>query len=190
MYTRPVSDTTRSSTWVPVRTDSSYAYGKLSVQFRDASIDSTIGCNAVREANVATRWRVTGVGRARSSHGMDVTDLLHDAGLALGEGDVSTRLVLDELDLNLASLATRLVVVIVVVVSRAGTRTLDASALEGAIAVLEVVGSGGRVGLVIGGDVGHCCGLVAAAAGNCGERLKEEWINGAQRGNRGCRLVS
>jgi hypothetical protein len=25
---------------------------------------------------------------------------------------------------------------------------------------------------------------------NCGERLKEEWINGAQRGNRGCRPVS
>ena len=90
---------------------------------------------------------------------MDVTNLLHDAGLALGEGDVSTRLVLDELDLNLASLATRLVVVVIVVVGSAGTRALDTSALEGAIAVLEVVRGGGRVGLVIGGDLSHCCGL-------------------------------
>jgi hypothetical protein len=94
---------------------------------------------------------------------MDVTDLLHDACLALGEGDVSTRLVLNELDLDLASLATGLVIVIVVVVGCAGTRALDASALECAIAVLEVIGSGGRVGLVIGGDLGHCCGLCCSS---------------------------
>ena len=72
---------------------------------------------------------------------------------------MSTRLVLDELDLDLASLATWLVIVIIVVVGGAGTRALDASALEGAIAILEVIGSGGRVGLVIGSDLGHCCGL-------------------------------
>ena len=105
------------------------------------------------------REGASGVRRARSLHDMDVTNLLHDAGLALGEGDVSTRLVLDELDLDLASLATRLVIVIVVVVGGAGTRALDASALEAAIAVLEVIGRGGRVGLVIGGDLSHCCGL-------------------------------
>jgi hypothetical protein len=95
-------------------------------------------------------------GRRARSHGMDVTNLLHDTSLSLGKGDVSTRLVLDELDLDLATLATRLVVVIVVVVGSAGTRSLDASALERAIAILEVVGSGGRVGLVIGGDLSHC----------------------------------
>lgn len=39
------------------------------------------------------------------------TDLLHDAGLSLGEGDVTTRLVLDELDLDLSSLAAGLVLV-------------------------------------------------------------------------------
>jgi hypothetical protein len=98
------------------------------------------------------------VHRARS-HSMDVTNLLHDTGLALREGNVSTRLILDELDLNLASLATRLIIVIVVVVGSAGTRALDTSALKRAIAILEVVGSGGRVGLVIGGDLSHCCGL-------------------------------
>lgn len=32
--------------------------------------------------------------------------LFHDTGLSLGESDVTTRLVLDELDLNLAPLAT------------------------------------------------------------------------------------
>jgi hypothetical protein len=105
------------------------------------------------------REGASGVRRARSSHGMDVTNLLHDAGLSLGEGDVSTRLVLNELDLYLASLATRLVIIIIVVVGGTGTRTLDASALESAIAVLEVVGRSRRVGLVIGSDLSHCCGL-------------------------------
>ena len=105
------------------------------------------------------REGASGVRRARSLHDMDVTNLLHDAGLALGEGNVSTRLVLDELDLDLASLATWLVIVIIVVVCGAGTRALDASALEGAIAILEIIGSGGRVGLVIGSDLSHCCGL-------------------------------
>ena len=83
------------------------------------------------------------------------TYLLHDAGFALGEGDVSTRLVLDELDLNLAPFAPGLVVIIVVVVGGAGTRTLDASALQSAIAVIQIVWSSGRVGLVVGGDLAH-----------------------------------
>lgn len=113
--------------------------------------------------------------RARS-HGGDMTNLLHDTSLALGEGDVSTRLVLDELDLNLATLATRLVIIVVVVVGSAGTRALDASALERAIAILKIVLGGGRVGLVGGGQLSHCCGMEAAVQ-NCGERLKEEWMD-------------
>ena len=62
------------------------------------------------------------------------TYLLHDTGLALGEGDVATRLVADELDFNLAPLATTLLIVIIVVVGRARARTLDAAALSCAIA--------------------------------------------------------
>ena len=85
--------------------------------------------------------------------------LLHDAGLALGEGDVATRLVADELDLNLAPLATTLLVVIIVVVGRTRARTLDAAALSCAIAdgmrIVEL-GRGGLVVLI--GDVGHCVG--------------------------------
>ena len=65
------------------------------------------------------------------------TYLLHDTSLALGEGDVPTRLVLDELDLNLSSLAAGLVIIVVVVVG-SGARTLDAAVLHahGAIAVV------------------------------------------------------
>lgn len=79
------------------------------------------------------------------------TYLLHDSGLALGKGDVPTRLVLDELDLNLPALAAGLVVVVVVVVgSRA--RTLGAAVAvadaQGAIAV--VVDRGRRVLVVLG----------------------------------------
>ena len=77
------------------------------------------------------------------------TNLLHDTGLPLGEGDVSTRLVLDELDLDLASLAARLVVIVIVVVgSGAGARSLGTAALDGAIAVLQVVVLVGGVGVV------------------------------------------
>lgn len=43
--------------------------------------------------------------------------LLHDSSLALGERNVSARFVADKLDLNLATLATALLVVIVVVVA-------------------------------------------------------------------------
>ena len=65
------------------------------------------------------------------------TYLLHDTSLALGESNMATRLILDELDLNLPALAARLVVVIVVVVG-SGARTLDAAVLHahGAIAVV------------------------------------------------------
>lgn len=51
--------------------------------------------------------------------------LLHDTSLAFGEGDMSTRLVCDELDLDLSALTTGLVIIIVVVVRGRGTLALD-----------------------------------------------------------------
>lgn len=69
-----------------------------------------------------------------------LTYLLHDTSFALRECDVTTRLVLDELDLDLTTLSSWLVIVVVVVVrSSTGTGALDASAFESAIAVLEVL---------------------------------------------------
>jgi len=48
-----------------------------------------------------------------------VTNLLHDAGLALGKCDVATRLVCDELDLDFAALAaTGLIIIIAIISSR------------------------------------------------------------------------
>jgi hypothetical protein len=86
------------------------------------------------------------------------THLLHDTGLALGEGDVPPRLVLDELDLDLPALAAGLVVVVVVVVlGRA--RALGAAvciALDESAVVGEVVVDAGRRVLVVVGDLrGH-----------------------------------
>ena len=77
--------------------------------------------------------------RARTRAMTGQTYLLHDAGLALGKGNVATRLVLDELDLNLATLAAGLVVVVVVLF-------LVARALDAAIGILLAVGA-----IVVGG---------------------------------------
>ena len=85
------------------------------------------------------------------------TNLFHDTGLALGEGDVATRLVGDELDLDLPALATRLIIIVVVVVGGRGTLAFDTTVLARGIAIPDgvVVEArwGGRVVLV--GDVGH-----------------------------------
>jgi hypothetical protein len=109
----------------------------------------------------ATRWQ-----RAQLSTGMpcDVretngTHLLHDAGLALREGNVPARLVLDELDLNLPALAAGLVIIVVVVVGRralalGAARIADA---EGAITI--VVQRGRRVLVVVGDLRGHGGGV-------------------------------
>lgn len=70
---------------------------------------------------------------------------------------MTTRLVADKLDLNLAALTVALLVIIVVVVGRRSALSLDAATLRGgsvAIAGLRVVDLGGR-GLVVLGDVGH-----------------------------------
>lgn len=82
--------------------------------------------------------------------------LLHDAGFPLGEGDVPSRFVLDELDVNLPPLATGFVVIVIVVVrSSADARSLDASRIGVAIAGERVVGARAVVGIGVL-DVGHC----------------------------------
>lgn len=58
------------------------------------------------------------------------TYLLHDSGFALGKGDVTTRLVRDELDLNLSSLASWLVIIVVVVICSGRSLALDAAGLS------------------------------------------------------------
>jgi hypothetical protein len=98
------------------------------------------------------RTRLAGAQRAQQAQ-WAATHLLHDTGLALGEGNVSTRLVLDELDLNLPALAAGLVVVVVVVVggrARALGAAVCIADIEGAVAV--VVDRGRRV-LVVFGDL-------------------------------------
>jgi hypothetical protein len=85
------------------------------------------------------------------------TNLLHDTGLALGEGDVATRLIRDELDLDLSPLTTGLVIVVVVVVGGRGTLALEATTLAGRGAIPDgvVVEGGGGSLVVVVGDVGH-----------------------------------
>ena len=84
------------------------------------------------------------------------TDLLHDAGFTLRERNVATRLVGDELDLNLSALAAGLVIVIVVVVGGSRALTLDAATLDGiAIPNGMVVERRRRALVVLVGDVGH-----------------------------------
>lgn len=86
-------------------------------------------------------------------HVLQSTDLLHDARLALRECDVPTRLVLDEFDVNLSPLASRLVVVVIVVIgSSAHTRTLDTARI-GTVAIVGRV-EAGRMGVWIG-NVSH-----------------------------------
>lgn len=69
--------------------------------------------------------------------------LLHDASFPLGEGDVSTRLVLNELDVNLATLSAGFVVVVVVIIGGgADTGSLDATVV-GTIGIVGIIGAGG-----------------------------------------------
>lgn len=61
--------------------------------------------------------------------------LLHDAGFTLGEGDVTTRLILNELDIDLPPLTARLVIIVVVVIrSGAYPRALHAASV-GTVAI-------------------------------------------------------
>ena len=76
--------------------------------------------------------------------------LLHDTSFSLGEGNVPSRFILDEFDLNLPPLATWLVVVVIVIVggSGRGALTLDASVL----AIAQVVLVGRRASRVLIGN--------------------------------------
>ena len=84
------------------------------------------------------------------------TYLLHNARLPLREGDVATRLVGDELNFDLATLASALLVVVVVVVCYTRAGALDTTRLGAAVAdgmaIVKVVG---RRLVVLVGDVGH-----------------------------------
>ena len=90
------------------------------------------------------------------------TYLLHYSGLSLRERDVSSRFVRDELDVNLPALATRLIVIVVVVVPGAASVT-DTSAfgaailcgLAVAVAGERIVGSRGRALLGRFGEIAH-----------------------------------
>ena len=81
------------------------------------------------------------------------TYLLHDARFPLGECDVTARLVRDELDLDLASLATSLLIVVIVVVGCHGVSwSLDTSR----IIAVEIIARGRIVEASRWiGDVGH-----------------------------------
>lgn len=85
--------------------------------------------------------------------------LLHDTGLALGEGDVTTRLVLDELDFNFPSLATRLVFIVIIVLHLlVGASALDATTrISTCVAIASdlIVVAGRRVLVVLGDLGGH-----------------------------------
>lgn len=90
--------------------------------------------------------------------GAVVTNLLHDTSLSLGKGDVATRLVADELDLNLATLAIALLIIIVVVVGGRGTLALHTTRFGRGAAIangLGIVKLGGRGLVVLVGDVCH-----------------------------------
>lgn len=87
----------------------------------------------------------------------DATDLLHDTGLALGECDVATRFIGDELDLNLSSLTSGLVIIIVIVVGGGWALAFDAATV---VAISDTVIVEGRRRTFVGiGDVGHCVGI-------------------------------
>lgn len=70
---------------------------------------------------------------------------------------MTARLVGDELDLNLSPLASRLIVVIVIVVGGRGTLAFDAARFDW-IPVSDgmLIEGGGRTLVVLIRDVGHC----------------------------------
>lgn len=90
--------------------------------------------------------------------------LLHDTSLPLGEGNMATRLVLNELDLNLAALTAGLVIIIVVVLGThaAALGTTGVSAVTG---LLEVIVGGRKLLLTNSSHVGHNGGWKILAAG-------------------------
>ena len=68
-----------------------------------------------------------------------MTNLLHNASLTLGKGNVSTRLVANELDLNLATLAAALLVIIIIIIASRRTLALDSTGFRGGATVSDRV---------------------------------------------------
>lgn len=85
---------------------------------------------------------------------MIATYLLHDTSLPLGESDVATRLILNKLDLNLAALTARLVIIVVVVLG-AHAAALGATGVSAVAGLLQVIMVGGEFLLADGSHVGH-----------------------------------
>lgn len=80
---------------------------------------------------------------------------------------MATRLILDELDLNLPALAARLVIIVVVVVGRRARALGAAVGVSIQLAVAIVVQRGRRVLVVFGDFAGHRGGVSRAVVG-CG----------------------
>lgn len=88
---------------------------------------------------------------------------------------MATRLILNELDLNLSALATGLVIIIVIVFC-AHSRALGTAVVSGAIAGgrLQVVLGRRRVLLTDRGDVGH-------DGSDVGDKRVRKWINRVEK---------
>jgi hypothetical protein len=136
-------------------------------------VNASVIARVVRRV-VITPVAARGRGRRRLALWLPAAYLLHDSGFALGKGNVSTRLIADELDLNLASLAAALLVIVIVVV---GTRTLalDAAGLggDGISIAVRLVQVGGRCLIVLVGDVGHFCQLSTLQGGSKKAKMVE-----------------
>ena len=82
------------------------------------------------------------------------SDLFHDASFPLGESNVTTRFILDELDLNFSPLTAALFIILIIIVSCCRhSRTLCAPRLEPVAG--EVVARGGVIEGIRIGNVGH-----------------------------------
>ncbi len=88
-----------------------------------------------------------------------------------------TRLVADELYLNLATLAATLIIIVVVVVIRSALAlSLDTATLGGSAIAVRIVEVAGRCLVVLIGDVGHCFGFSGFRVSRYHEdRKSDEW---------------
>ena len=123
-----------------MRTDNSYAYATA----RTVSQRTNQNQPGIQVKDATT----VNVGKARIG-----PYLFHDTRLPLGEGDVATRLILNELDFDLSALATGLFLVFLVVTHATLGGAVVSSAVTGGL--LQLVLGRGRVLLTDGSDVGH-----------------------------------
>lgn len=82
------------------------------------------------------------------------THLLHDTRLPLGEGDVATRLILNELDFNLSPLTT-LLLIILLIITHATLRSAVVGSTVTTSGLLQLILGRRWVLLTDGSDVGH-----------------------------------